>query len=65
MRGISAFTWAMTRAAFSTAAFTMSTLIPRLMKPCSSGSEVWMSATSMGTSFRLKRPGTWDRKMGV
>jgi hypothetical protein len=39
-RGMSALTCAMTSAAFCTAAFTMSTLTPRLTYPWSSGSEV-------------------------
>ncbi len=47
-RGICGFTWAMTIRALPTAAFTMSTDTPRLRNPCRSGSEVWISATSIG-----------------
>ena len=59
-RGMWEFTWAMTTFALSTAAFTMSTLTPRLMYPCSSGGEVWIRATwtAPAPGIIVPEPGT-------
>ncbi len=60
-----AFTCAMTSDALSAALFTMSTETPRLHKPCSSGGETWISATSSGNRPELNRRGMSERKIGV
>ena len=64
-RGISGFTSAMTRRAFSAALFTMSTDTPKLHRPRASGGVTWMSATSSGSCPELKRRGMSDRWIGV
>ena len=51
--------------ALATAAFTISTLTPRLRWPWRSGSDVWMSATSRSMCRLWKRSGTCERKIGV
>ncbi len=64
-RGICGFTCAMTRLAFSAAAFTTSTEMPRLQRPRSSGGDTWINATSIGNRPDLNSRGMSDRKMGV
>ena len=65
VQGICGFTWAMTRPALAAAALTMSTEMPRLQRPCSSGGVTWMRATSRGISPALEERGMSEREMGV
>ena len=44
---------------------TMSTEMPRLQRPCSSGGVTWIRATSSGIWPLANRPGMSERKMGV
>ena len=44
---------------------TMSTEIPKLHRPRSSGGVTWINAASNGSCPELNRRGISDRKMGV
>jgi len=64
VRGMRGFTWAMTVRAVCTAARVTSTDTPSEQKPCRSGGETWMSATSSGRSPPRNSSGTSERKTG-
>ena len=64
-RGIFLLHCAITNEAFSIADFTISTLIPKLKRPCRSGKDVCIKATSMGIIPRRNKLGTSDKKIGV
>ncbi len=64
-RGIRRFTSAITVRARSAAAFVHSTPTPKEQKPCSSGGETWMRATSMGRMPDLMRRGISERWTGT
>ncbi len=63
--GICWLTRAMVVRALSTAALVASTPTPKEQKPCSSGGEMWISATSIGMKPLEIRPGISWRWIGT
>ena len=65
VRGIWRLIIAITVSAFSTAVLVASTPTPYEQKPCSSGGEMWIMATSTRKRPRVIRPGTSWRWIGT